>query len=642
MKQPVYKNKILNELLSDRTLIDKACPLKAYKISADSLLLPFYYGISAIKELGYSDHYSATAFIEEAMSYREPLLIIKVALSLNAIEKNDIDTALKYKMELEELFNKRSSPNRFYLRIMDAVFSADFFLFRKWYPLLCIKLFIAQNPFVNRAGNEKLQQYRDLAANEGVSRFYIDIFERDCAILANRNLRNLEGQEIEINNSVAYYFNQYINIENSISEKISAINFDSQKIASNIINDDKAGQQISIIDNMNFTNSDGFDEKDIFCNLILYHIFQLIEQYEILLQYKKCLYWCDIAMTLTSNWTKLISIKIEVLKKMKMLKCALGFCNSFITSNPRDSVGYFFRSNIYFLLKENEKALTDAQYCYQMSSDKKLGLIARGFALLNMEDYEKAKGCFETVYSMGNPSFETLRGLGKAYTALDMTVKALECYMKCKRIDPLDLELLYDIADTQFMGGYYHEAKHSCNVCIETNPNFSGPYVILGMIALREENESLALKHFNKTLEYDSKNPYALNEKGFLLFLAGQIDDGLDFIEQAIKEFPEYADAYCYKGIIRSSQNEIDEALECFEEAIKIVPLHVGANLGKANLLLHENKLVEALEIFDYVISFNPHNEEAKKARDIILKIMDLSIELSRDQDGDDYFNEGI
>jgi tetratricopeptide (TPR) repeat protein len=369
---------------------------------------------------------------------------------------------------------------------------------------------------------------------------------------------------------------------------------------------------------------------------IVQQMFQVIEQYETGLQHKKTLFWCDQILLLQPLSQKTLVTKIEALKKLKRYHCALGFCNAFIRNDPRDSVGYYLRSNTYFLMNDDKKALQDAQDCYRRSGDKKLGLLARGFSLLNLEQYEKAAGCFEIVCSMGNPSYEALRGLGKAYAFMDKTIKALECYIQCRRMDPMDMELLYDIADTQFMGGYFEEAKKSCFACLKENPNFAGSYMILGMIALREEKETLALKYFDKTLQLDSKNPYALNEKGFLCHLSGDDNQAKELIDQALLEFPDYADALCNKGIVCCMTDELEEALQDFDKALLIIPGHLGASIGKANVFLQEGKTEEALELYEEVLKIYPSSEEAAHLRETAQKMLGIPLD-DADDDRTDY-----
>ena len=459
MKKRMKRSKILQQFLADSTLLDDSVLIPDYYFSDQCLMAPFYLVIQAIKALNLSDVYFAQTLLEEYRTYEEPFLTGRLAEALLAMEKDELTDAKKILEELRPSFSGRPTPFRYYLRAQDSVYSADFRLFKKWYPLARIRYLVYVDGHPEGKKSE-IESWREAAVAEGVEKIWADRIELKARMSYYRKTRNLSAQENEITALLEEY-----------EDEIARLDAASPKDARSV------RKQTSFI---------------------VQQMFQVIEQYENSLQHKKTLFWCDQILLLQPKNQKTLVTKIEVLKKLKRYRCALGFCNAFIRNDPRDSVGYYLRSNAYYLMNEDEKALQDAQDCYRRSNDKKMGLLARGFSLLNLEQYEKAAGCFEIVCAMGNPSYEALRGLGKAYASMDKTVKALECYIQCKRMDPLDLDLLYDIADTQFMGGYFEEAKKSCLACLKQNADFAGPYMILGMIALREEKESLAMNYFDK------------------------------------------------------------------------------------------------------------------------------------------------
>lgn len=596
MKKLFQKNRILQQFLSDNVLMDESIPIPDYYFVDECLMEPFYLVIQAIKALNSADLFYAQTLMEEFDTYQAPFLTGKLVLAMLRMEKGEMKDARNILEELRPAFTSRSTLHRFYLRSQDSVYRADYRLFKKWFPLTFIRLLTYTDDLTGGISGgkseglqEELAEYRALCTASGVDKVWVDRYETQSRMSYYRNIGNLSAQEDRIASLLDEYDEAVGRLDYSMPEAISTIE-----------------------------NQTAF---------LVQQIFHMIEQYESTLQHKKTLLWCDRILLLQPKNQKVLVAKVEALKKMNRCRCALGFCNTFIQNDPHDSVGYYLRSNTYFLMKENKKALEDAQACYERSSDKKLGLLARGFSLLNLEQYEKAAGCFEIVCSMGNPSYEALRGLGKAYASMDRTIDALECYIQCKRIDPIDLDLMYDIADTQFMGGYFEEAKKSCFACLKQNANFVGSYVILGMIAMREEKEALALKYFDKTLQLDSKNPYALNEKGFLCHLSGDDEKAKDLIDQALLEFPDYADALCNKGIICCLTDDFDIAHENFDKALAIIPDHLGASMGKANVLLHEEKIEEALEWFESILKIYPDNEEALNCREAVLKIMGMPTE---------------
>ncbi|MHB1485474.1 MAG: tetratricopeptide repeat protein [Saccharofermentanales bacterium] len=593
MKKLTNKVKILKQFLSDRVLMDDSAILPDYYFRDDCLMSPFFLIIQAIKSINCFDLFFAQSILEELELCKIPFLTRKLVAALLCMEKDEMADAGKYLDELETIYDSRPTPYRYYLRAQDMVYHADHQLLIKWYPLARIRFLIYNQYCMNDMKSLK-SRYIGLAAAAGIEQAWIDRFELKARMSYYRKNRNLSAQEEEI----SYLLEEY-------SEEISQLDIK------------------SAIQKKNVRRQTSF---------IVQQMFAVIEQYELNMQHKKSLFWCDQILLLQPKSQKSLVTKIEVLKKIKRYQCALGFCNTFIRNDPRDSIGYYLRSNTYFLMNDNNNALQDAQNCYQRSNDKKLGLIARGFSLLNLDEYEKAAGCFEVACSLGIPSYETLRGLGKAYASMNRIIKALECYTQCKHIDPDDPDLLYDIADTQFMGGYFTDAMNNCIACLRLNPDYVGAHVLMGMIALREEKDSLALKYFDQTLVLDPMNPYALNEKGFLCHLSGDDEQAKELIDMALCEYPEYVDALCNKGVICSYAGEYQDAMAFFRQALKILPDHLGSLLGIANLQIQEGDIKEALDGFEAILKIHAANPQALAGRDMLFEIMGISA----DQDDDE------
>lgn len=586
MKKFSNKIKILKQFLSDKVLMDDTVILPDYFFRDDCLMSPFFLIIQAIKSISCSDLFFAQCILEELDLINIPFLSKKLAAALLCMEKDEMADAGKHLDELEILYNKRQSPYRYYLRAQDTVYHADYLLLMKWYPLARIR-FLIYNQYCMEDIKTLKDKYARMAADAGIGKVWTDRFELKARMAYHRKNRNLTAQEEEISALLEEY-----------------------------------DYEITRLDFRSNTQKNDIRKQTLF---IIQQMFSVVEQYEADMQHKKSLFWCDQILLLQPKCQKSLVTKIEVLKKIKRYQCALGFCNTFIHNDPRDSIGYYLRSNTYYLMNDNNKAMQDAQNCFQRSNDKKLGLVSRGFSLLNLEEYEKAAGCFELACSLGIPSYETLRGLGKAYASMNRIIKSLECYTQCRRIDPLDPDLLYDIADTQFMGGYFTESMNNCKACLRLNPDYTGAYVLMGMIALREEKDTSALKYFDKTLQLDPKNPYALNEKGFLCHLSGDEDQARELIDHALEEYPEYVDALCNKGVICSYSNEFQDASSFFRQALQIIPDHLGALLGMANLQLQEGNNKEALEGFETILKIYGSNPQALAAREMLYEIMGIS-----------------
>ena len=96
------------------------------------------------------------------------------------------------------------------------------------------------------------------------------------------------------------------------------------------------------------------------------------------------------------------------------------------------------------------------------------------------------------------------------------------------------------------------------------------------------------------------------------------IPDAMAILENLIRDYPRYIDAYFQLGRVYFNQNKVEQAIEQFKKAIALEPNHSNArySLGVAYMARQQDSL--ALEQFKKVLELNPGN------RDVIDKIKEI------------------
>lgn len=154
----------------------------------------------------------------------------------------------------------------------------------------------------------------------------------------------------------------------------------------------------------------------------------------------------------------------------------------------------------------------------------------------------------------------------------------------------------------------YEDALDVFNKALEINPKnefaLSRKGVALEFLSKYEE----ALNALDKALEINPQSTFSLLRKGHILeCLQGKHENALNIFNNILKIDPKNENALSHKGIILANMEKYEEALEAFNKTLEINPTAVDALLNKGNVMLDLKRYSDALDI-------------AKKAKDATTK----------------------
>ena len=100
--------------------------------------------------------------------------------------------------------------------------------------------------------------------------------------------------------------------------------------------------------------------------------------------------------------------------------------------------------------------------------------------------------------------------------------------------------------------------------------------------------------------------PGRLKQKGDLLLNQGKTSEAIQSYQQAIKQKPDYAEAYNNLGIAFKYQYRLDEAITCYQAALKYRPDYAIACNNMANALRDQGNLAEAERLYLEALKLKP------------------------------------
>ncbi|SFB20042.1 Tetratricopeptide (TPR) repeat [Collimonas sp. OK607] len=204
-----------------------------------------------------------------------------------------------------------------------------------------------------------------------------------------------------------------------------------------------------------------------------------------------------------------------------------------------------------------------------------------------------------------------------------------------------------------FQEGNVGHAERSLKDILKSQPNNFDALHILGVICAATGQKDEAAQLFRQALALDGKNVSLYYKLARVQFESGQLEaallayekiialgyikpeillaktvalinlqrhrEALDCIEQALAEWPDYADGWSHKGSILYQLGHFEEALACFDQALSLQPATADSWYKKSMALDKLKRHADALTSVDRALAIAPKNAAYLLDRAVIL-----------------------
>ena len=150
------------------------------------------------------------------------------------------------------------------------------------------------------------------------------------------------------------------------------------------------------------------------------------------------------------------------------------------------------------------------------------------------------------------------------------TVKAMDCYQRSLRQDPVCWEAYFDLADLFLAQGQVDEAICTYQTLLERDPNRVEAHYKLGKAWMQNQNYKQAVVQFNQTIELAPKFPGAYEDIVKTLMQQGLWDEAIVISSAVIKLVQPFPWAYTYKGNALHKKGENLKAIACHQKACEM------------------------------------------------------------------------
>jgi uncharacterized protein len=196
---------------------------------------------------------------------------------------------------------------------------------------------------------------------------------------------------------------------------------------------------------------------------------------------------------------------------------------------------------------------------------------------------------------------------------------ALETFKKALIFNQKDYSVLLDSSHITI----YKELLRAFDKILDLNPENEYALSRKGHALNFLERYEEALEVFNKVLDLNPENEYALSRKGDALNSLERYEESLEIFNKVLDLNPDDEYTLQRKGYALGSLKRHEEALEVFNKVLDLNPEDESTLSNKGNALNLLERYEEALEVFNKVLDLNPENEYALSRKGYSLNLLE-------------------
>ncbi len=208
-----------------------------------------------------------------------------------------------------------------------------------------------------------------------------------------------------------------------------------------------------------------------------------------------------------------------------------------IKISPTNHKFYYNRANLYSVMLENEKAMTDYKKAIELYPTYEYAFLNRALVFQRLKQYDKAIADFNKAIEL-NPTYFNYESRALCFLEVLDYKKALSDYSRMIRISPSNIDAYRSRAGIKATLLDFEGAIMDIDSAIVIAPSDSYLRLTLGFLYKDSGKFELAIQHFTKVIEMDSKVAHAYNGRGIAKAELKQYNEAIIDFKKAIELQP--------------------------------------------------------------------------------------------------------
>lgn len=236
--------------------------------------------------------------------------------------------------------------------------------------------------------------------------------------------------------------------------------------------------------------------------------------------------------------------------------------------------------------------------------------IEQGRILMSRGSYEEAAPPLQKAAELSPASADAHYALTRCLLARKDTEGARAAYAKAVLFDPSRTDQRREIAMKFNEYGMIPESIAELSRLAASNPKDSKVREALGNVYFRTSNYRGAAEEF-KAIASDASSNYEVTFKIGLCYQAMEnVDEMFRYVYKAMKQNPNFAEAYQVLGSIYEYKRNPAAAKTCYETVMRLNPAFPGSYLALAKMYSASNQAANAVTVLNSGLKAAPDNPE--------------------------------
>jgi tetratricopeptide (TPR) repeat protein len=202
-------------------------------------------------------------------------------------------------------------------------------------------------------------------------------------------------------------------------------------------------------------------------------------------------------------------------------------------------------------------------------------LIELGMVAIQTGYYPQALQALQEAERIAPSNAEVKHNLGKVYYHLNERAKAIEFYQKALALDPGLTDVHNSLGVAYMANKDYDKARGEFQHCLNDLAYTDAAMSRLNMGLLEENmnNPEGAIPHYQRLIANNEKiSPSAYFRLGRIAYNKGDFRQAVDYLTPAVRQSPEYAEAFFLLGRSYEDMGYFDEAAENYGRCVVLEP----------------------------------------------------------------------
>jgi tetratricopeptide (TPR) repeat protein len=169
----------------------------------------------------------------------------------------------------------------------------------------------------------------------------------------------------------------------------------------------------------------------------------------------------------------------------------------------------------------------------------------------------------------------------------------------------------FSLAARHFAAREYEHAEQIARAIVAQNPHHGEAWRLLGLIALARNDLPQGFELLSRSLASNRANPGIWLTLGSYFQSTGDLPAAVAHYEEAIRLFPNYADAHHHLGIVLRKMDQVAKALAALENAARLKPNHPEILAHLADVLIDVRDVDRAVDYYRQALRSDPEHADA-------------------------------